>query len=303
VPICTVVIPCFERGDQLAESLSSLVGQTFVDWEAVVVDDGSSSFGLDQVVERLGDERIRYVRHLANRGPAAARNTGIRSGTSPLIFPLDSDDRLEPTCLERLTGVLLKDPAADCVYPDFALFGAETGIWAYDVRDVPALLQSQWLPGPGCLYRRTLWERVGGYCEDAALRPGNEDWEFYLAAAEVGLVARHVPEPLYGYRVSPVSTSTRLRDDNAATREFIYARHRDLFDRHRLGGQFRSEGYLVSAWESLARGERRRAIRLAARSWRLDPIRVRTWTVLARSLVPEAVLRIGRRIRARGRPR
>jgi glycosyltransferase involved in cell wall biosynthesis len=265
-----------------------------------VVDDASTEGDPQGIVGRLGDGRIRAVRHDRNRGPAAARNTGIRLGTGALVFPLDADDRLDPRCLERLADVFVEDPAATFAYPDLALFGARTGLWASDVRDVPALLRSQWLPGPGCLFRRAVWDQVGGYCEAPAIRAGNEDWEFYLAAAEVGFRARHVSEPLYQYRISAVSTSTRLRYNNAATREFIYARHRALFDRHRAGSRFLADGYRISAWASLARGQRLRAVRLAATSCRLDPGRRAPWTVLARSLAPESILAAGRRLRAAG---
>jgi glycosyltransferase involved in cell wall biosynthesis len=294
---CTVVIPCFNRADLLVETLASLIGQTFRDWEAVIVDDASTEGGLEDAVRGFRDTRLTYLRHDRNLGPGVARNTGIRHGVGDLIFTLDSDDLLEERCLEQLVGVMRAEPGVDCVYPDLALFGSTSGVLHYGVGDDRAMVRAQWLPGPGCLYRRSLWERVGGYCEDASLRYGNEDWDFYLTAVEVGLRVRHVPQPLYRYRVGLASTGTRLQYYNHLTRELIYTRHRPLFDRYSAGRAFRAEGYLASAWASLAAGERRRGLRLALRAWLLNPRSPSAVVVMVASLVPRATLPAARMIR------
>jgi glycosyltransferase involved in cell wall biosynthesis len=296
VPGCSVVIPCFNDAVRLEEALASLVAQSTADWEAIVVDDASVVGDVAGVVAALGDARVRSVRHEQNRGLAAARNTGIRMSTGRFILPFDCDDRLDPRCLETLVGVLDADPAADAVFPDFRLFGEATGIQRFQVASLATLLTRQWLPGPGCLYRRELWERIGGYCEDEVLRAGNEDWEFYVAAAEVGFVARHVSEPLYEYRVTGSSMSNRLQYTNHLTRNHIVQRHRALYER--LGGRrrFQGEGYRASAQASLVRGERERALRLALRSLRIEPTRSGLWIVV-RSVTPRWLIRAGRRLR------
>ena len=299
MPAHTIVVPCHNQAALLADCLRSVVAQTVHDWEVVVVDDGSTEGDIAGTVDSIADPRIRLHRFDQNRGLAAARNAGIRLGSGPIILPLDSDDLLDPRFLERLSPALLASEV-DCVFGDLALFGDVDGTLEYQVRDIPTLLTRQWLPGPGCLYRRTFWERAGGYCEHDRLRPGNEDWDFYLSAAEVGFVARHVPEALYRYRVSGASMGMRLRYVNHETRDFIYLRHRALFDRYRKGGRFRSAGYRVSARESLARGERGRALRLALKAWILDPRVTIPLGLAVRALLPTRVLDAARRFR-RGR--
>jgi glycosyltransferase involved in cell wall biosynthesis len=289
MPICTVVVPTYNHSPELAEALSSLVGQSFSDWEAVVVDDASTVGDAEAVVTTIDDPRISLVRHPVNLGLGAARNTGIRHGTGALIVPLDSDDRLEPEFLTRLVSILDDEPATDCAFPDFVLFGDATGIEKFRPGDVRELLVRQWLPGPGCMYRRALWERAGGYSEDPELRPGNEEWDFWLSAAEVGLTARHIEEPLYDYRISGESMGMRLRYGNYRTREHIFARHRALFEQFGEGSTFRSEGYFVSARASYARGERRRALRLGLRSLILSPTNRLAAGIVFRSLVPGAI--------------
>jgi glycosyltransferase involved in cell wall biosynthesis len=299
VPACSVVVPCFNDADRLVEALDSLVSQTYSDWEAIVVDDASTIGHVEAVVGAASDPRVRVVRHAENRGLAAARNTGIRAAAAPLVLPLDSDDRLAPSFLDRLIGVLDTEPDTDCVFSDFRLFGEVDGIQRFAVGDLRTLLIRQWLPGPGCLYRRTLWERVGGYCEAPELRAGNEDWDFYVAAAKAGFRASHVAEPLYEYRVDRTSMSNRLQYTNHVTREFIYSRHRAVYDAASLGPMFLAEGYRASAQASNVRNERRRALRLALHSLRLEPRSRSALAIIARAMVPARAARLLRATRGR----
>jgi glycosyltransferase involved in cell wall biosynthesis len=268
--LVTIVVPVYNATQYLHECLSSVVAQTVRDWEAVVVDDGSLRGDSGAVVREVGDGRIRLVRHRVNRGLAAARNTGISQARGYHVVPLDADDRLAPTYLQQTLDASEKGEY-DAAFTDFQVFGDLEGRTSYSVRDVPALLTEQWIPGAGTLFRRSLWEAVGGYCEADALRPGNEDWEFWLSAAERGFRAVNVPEPLYLYRLHAESMMRRLEYHDYQTREFIYRRHPALFDRYRLKNAFLSRGYLSSAKAHWRKGERPRAIALAARSLVLAP--------------------------------
>jgi glycosyltransferase involved in cell wall biosynthesis len=100
-PAVTAVIPLYQTERYIAEALDSVLAQTFQDWEAIVVDDGSHDCGPD-IARRyaLRDERIRVVRQ-ENRGLAGARNTGIRHARGSFIALLDADDLWMPEKLAR----------------------------------------------------------------------------------------------------------------------------------------------------------------------------------------------------------
>jgi hypothetical protein len=184
---------------------------------------------------------------------------------------LDADDRLAPTFLADVLEALHAADGCNVVFTDFLAFGVRNGRLPYVVRDVKALMKDQWIPGAGSLFRRTLWEAAGAYCEADALRPGNEDWDFWLSAAEHGLRATHVPRPLYLYRQHGASMVTRLQYHDYETRTFIYQRHRPLFDRYGMKNVFLSGGYLCSAKAHWRRRERRHAMKLGVRSFLLSP--------------------------------
>lgn len=297
----SVVVPCFNQADQIVrECLESVRDQTFPDWEAVVVDDGSIRDDVAAVVAGFGDPRIRTVSHPKNRGLGAARNSGYRAVQGQLVALLDSDDRLAPSFLEETQRALREAPEADWAFPDWQCFGASPDLWAFPDPLPPPCPQHLVYVGSGALVRRRVWEAVGGYTEDRRMS-GAEDWDFWLTAFELGLCGVHVARGLYLHRRSAeaMSATTSLSND-AANRELLYRRHKTRFDsfdgacprcppRHRVA-DFRAMGYVNSSTAARAQGQRLRSIRLAARAIAILPSR-RTFRQFARAVLPWAAVR------------
>ncbi len=263
----TVIVPCFNGLQFLEECLRSVVAQTFADWRLIVVDDASTTGDPGDAIRAVGDARIELLRHASNRGLGAARNTGFAAATSPLVLPLDADDLLDARFLENLCGLLRADDSLDCAFADFDIFGTSTGARNFTLKPLAALACEQWLPGSGVLMKRELWQRAGGYSEDAIFRLGNEDWDFWLSAAEVGFRAIHLPEPLYRYRQHGASMSVHvLRPADHRTRRLIVRRHRSFLAQHSRVRLFLAEGYWRAA--DASRSERRalRSIWLSVRA-------------------------------------
>jgi hypothetical protein len=100
-PVVSVIVPCFNRAQKLGPTLDSVLGQTFANWEVIVVDDGSTD-DLAHSIERYSDDsRVRLERHRCNLGASAARNTGVRAARGRFVAFLDSDDIWLPRKLER----------------------------------------------------------------------------------------------------------------------------------------------------------------------------------------------------------
>ncbi len=272
-PLVTIVIPYHHNYAQyLGECLESVRRQTYTNWETIVVDDASIGETAERVVRTLADSRIRVMRHERNRGQAAARNTGIRSGSGQFVMPVDCDDLLAPTHLASLMRALDAHPHCGAAYADFRLFSAISGVLEFPVRDTRALLREQWIPHPGTLVRRALWEQANGYCEDEIFRAGNEDWDYWLGIAAVDLRAVRVAEPLYQYRQHASSiTTSRFAYTDHLSREVMYLRHRGLFDSHGMKRVFLSGGYRVSGAAFWRKGEYARALQLLSRAFWLCP--------------------------------
>jgi glycosyltransferase involved in cell wall biosynthesis len=110
MPAISIVIPLFDQGATVERAITSVLRQTFTDWELVVVDDGSTDRGAE-VVARFADPRISMVRQ-TNQGVSAARNHGIRRSVSPVVAFLDADDHWASDHLENLSQLIGEFPSA-----------------------------------------------------------------------------------------------------------------------------------------------------------------------------------------------
>ncbi len=117
----SVVIPTYNRVSTVVRAIESVLTQTYQDLEIIVVDDGSTD-NTHEVIRRLHDPRLRYIRHDGNRGGSAARNTGIEASTGEYIAFLDSDDEWLPQKLEKQVYLLQRsDSSVGAVYSGFVV--------------------------------------------------------------------------------------------------------------------------------------------------------------------------------------
>lgn len=199
-PRVAIVIPSFNAAKYLPDTLDSIIRQTYQSWECIIVDDGSSDYTGDMVALLQAvhpDKPIRYL-HKENGGPADARNAGIAATNAEWILPLDADDRLGPTYLEETIALALEAPQADIVRTHLRSFGDILTQSAPGEFTTVNLLQGC-IQAYASLFRRSLWEKVGGY--PVAIPIGTEDWCFWLAASLQKPVVKTVAKPLFLYRM------------------------------------------------------------------------------------------------------
>lgn len=110
MPHFSVIMPLYNKAPYVRKAVESVLGQTYKDWELVVVDDGSTD-GSGDIVKSVNDSRIRFLRQ-DNAGVSVARNRGVTESTSPYICFLDADDWWEFTFLEEMNGLVSRHPDA-----------------------------------------------------------------------------------------------------------------------------------------------------------------------------------------------
>ena len=198
-PLVTAIVPTYNYGRYIGETLESLRSQTFDNWECIVVDDGSTD-DTGAIIARYSarDGRIRYVWQ-KNARQAAARNNGIRQARGKYIQFLDADDLLESEKIERQVEFLELHPEVDLVYSNVRYFDVERSEElrrANDSNDpwmpvvsgagneilVP-LVRNNIMPVNSPLFRRTTVEQVGFFSEKL---PAVEDWEYLIRCAAAG---------------------------------------------------------------------------------------------------------------------
>jgi GT2 family glycosyltransferase len=113
-PEVSVIMPCFNAMAHLPASIGSVLAQTFVDWELIVVDDGSSD-GTQHWLQAQTDPRLRIISQV-NQGVSKARNTGLAQATGRYVAFLDADDTWKADCLEKMLAMLHVRPDAVLAY-------------------------------------------------------------------------------------------------------------------------------------------------------------------------------------------
>ncbi|MDA7429586.1 glycosyltransferase [Primorskyibacter aestuariivivens] len=245
MPTISVIVPVYNVRDHVAAAIASLRAQTFADFEALVIDDGSTDGSGAVAQQAMGDDtRFRLIRQ-DNRGLSGARNTGLDQAQGTFIAFLDSDDRFAPDYLDRLLGAL-NETGADWVacavrscfadgtsHVHSAIHGA-ADLGAHPVprryalsdwSDVIRHFPSAW----NKLYRRSL---IDGLRFDEGT--WFEDHTFFLSAAARTDHILHLPEPLY------LQTRGRAGQITASDDERVFEQFpvlRDMRQRMTVGGK------------------------------------------------------------------
>lgn len=220
----SVIIPCYNQGHYLAESIGSVLASDFSDIEIIVVDDGSTDSETCAVLDRLDYPKTRLIQR-NNGGLSAARNSGIAAAVGKYILPLDSDDRIAPGYIGHAVSVLEQDAAVGIVYCKAEKFGAEQGAWR-----LPRFSRFRMALGNvifcTAMYRRHDWQAVGGY--DESLRRGWEDWDFWLSLLGLGRMVHQLPEVGFYYRKNVSSMAAGMDGGlKAELHGMMLAKHRE----------------------------------------------------------------------------
>lgn len=212
-PRVSVIIPAYNVSNYLAVALGSLTQQTFPQFEAIIVDDGSTDDSAkiaEAFVQR--DPRFRLVQK-ANGGLSSARNAGMAAARSPYIALLDGDDAYAADKLASHVTMLDEEPRVGVVYSSSRLIGDDGKPSALTMDGRPihgdplvALLCKNFVGhGSNGIFRKEMVQSVGGF--DESLR-SSEDVDFWLRIAGDGRwTFRRVPEIQVLYRVRPTSLS------------------------------------------------------------------------------------------------
>lgn len=224
----SIIIPSYNQAPYIEEALESVLAQTFPHWEALVIDDGSTDETEKTVLPyTLRDKRIRYVKK-ENGGVASARNHGINLAQGEWIVPLDADDRMHESFLERTMERMLLYPDTTIVCTGVNYFGLKMGIMPIHYQDYRTqLFQNQMVCTT--LFRKADALSIGGY--DEAMYVGLEDWEFYIRLLYKDKRVETIKDVLFDYRIKDVSRN-RCCEDARKMKEihrYIYMKHIDKY--------------------------------------------------------------------------
>ena len=239
MPLVSVIVPVYNMDKYVAETIDSVLSQTFQDVEVIVVDDGSTD-QTPSILARYGS-RIGVIRQ-ENRGCPAALNRGIREARGQWIAWVSADDVWEPTKLKRQVDATRDSRHAGVLYTDYVYIDKDGKVLSGEHFPCPItrrktilrLIRRCFVNGSSTLINRNVFEAVGLYDENDRL---TFDWDMWL---RIALVYKffHVPEPLVRYRIHSEQSSAMSSIVEKASRRVA-------------SRTFRRMGSFLGAWAAL----------------------------------------------------
>ncbi|OWK71759.1 glycosyltransferase family 2 protein [Pedobacter sp. AJM] len=221
-PDFSIVVPCYQQAEYLNEALLSVQNQTFINWECIIVNDGSND-ETEEIAEywcKL-DDRFLYIKQ-ENRGLSNARNEGIKRALGSYILPLDADDKIGEHYLEKAFP-FIENNEVKLVYCKAKKFGLENINW-----NLPTYSYSQLLIGNiifcSAIFRKADFLLTSGY--DESMKNGYEDWDFWLQFLSKEDKVHQLNSIEFFYRIKS-SSMLKMIDENSSRvlRNIIFKKH------------------------------------------------------------------------------
>lgn len=232
-----VIIPTFNRGSVIPQTLDSLEAQTYKDWECIVVDDHSTD-DTRRVVESFShrDPRFIYMLNDRKKGAQGARNTGLYNCNSEWVFFFDSDNQLQPECLQELmVGACDNVDVVQCFSKVIDVETGPTGggfRWRnYGNIEKRLYTGDTYVDFNHAIIRRSKMLEISGLDEDC---PSMQEWDTHLRLSKT---ARYftVEKELVNYYVGAQDAISSDNKKAIRGRLFILEKHMDEWRRHMVG--------------------------------------------------------------------
>lgn len=210
-PRVSVLVPCYNYGHYIAQTLTSLLEQTLPDFEILVVDDASTDNTPEVLARFSGDPRLRILRNETNKGNVRSFNDAVKLLRGRYWSLVSADDYcIRPDALERQVALFESDPRVGMVYSAYNVVD-DTGIrttittWPEEgvhdgMDEFRKLMWGNYVLHSGTMLRRDVHDLQGGQSPFDPRLPNCGDWDLWLRAAVKHRIG-YVAEPLYAYRM------------------------------------------------------------------------------------------------------
>jgi len=195
----SIIIPCYNQGKFVADAINCALEQTYKNIEIVVVNDGSNDNSAD-IIKSFADKykNILFFDEKENKGVVYARNMAIEACQGEYILPLDADDKIDKTYVEKAVEILDKNPKIGMVYCKARYFGDKNEFWKLPDFNKSLFLYVNCIFNCA-LFRKSDFLKAGKYKYN--MEYGSEDWDLWLSFVEMGLEPYRLNEILFQYRI------------------------------------------------------------------------------------------------------
>ena len=194
-PLVSILMPIYNYGDRINQTLNSIFEQDYTNYEIILVDDGSTDEYVKLKLKQLeNNERMKVV-YKENGGPSSARNEAFKHSKGNYILPLDSDDMIRPGYIKSCVEILTKNENVSPVYCDTHHVGQMNGVEKRPEWSKERLIGGPFIVNCSMMHRKA-FEKVNGYDENLT---GWEDYDMWLRMMKQGYEGKRIPKPMFVY--------------------------------------------------------------------------------------------------------
>ena len=222
--LVSIITPVYNGEKYISETIESVIKQTYLDWEMIVVDDGSKD-GSAAIVRRYAEKESRItLLQQPNGGSASARNNGIRYANGQYIALLDSDDLWDPDFLKSQLA-LMKEKNTICVHGSYKRINenSEEILKAWKAKKEVTYKQMQMTNHIACLTGLYDTSKFGKIYLKEELRSIRDDYAYWLDVVRLAGVSYGNQDVLASYRV--ISSSTTGKKKKLIRAQFYFYYH------------------------------------------------------------------------------
>ena len=207
----SVIIPCFNQGEYIFDAITSVQNQTYRNWQIIIINDGSTDQLTNDILKNIKLPGVEVI-NTENKGLSSARNTAITYSSGEYILPLDADDKIAPTYMEKAIQAFEQNPELKLVYCRGRYFGLKSDVIPYSVKPllIKDLLQYNFIFN-SAFYRKKDFISCGGYSEE--MKDGWEDWDLWIRLLKNDMKLYQIPEEHFFYRVKESSMIESLKSN------------------------------------------------------------------------------------------
>lgn len=236
LPLVSIIIPCFNSENYIAECLNSVLAQDYKNLEVIVVDDGSQDDSLN-IIKSYTNIQL-YTQK--NSGACVARNLGLSKSRGKYIKFLDSDDFLEPSIIKKQVDLAEQLDEDRIVYGDYYLFRNYQknyeNVYLEEANQTALLILGDILTSTP-LHRKWMLDKVKGF--DERFKNGQE-WNLHVRLSSEGFIFHHQKLAIYNYRIHQDPNRISVKKSNDTNRQLYEALKLEM-TQERLGSSYRGD--------------------------------------------------------------
>jgi len=266
----SIVLPTYNGTRFLGESIASCLSQSYKNIELIIVDDCSTE-DVSRIACQFSDPRMKIIRNKANLGLPGALNEGFKVAAGNYLTWTSDDNYYAQGAIETMCDKLEGNPAIDFVYCNYTFIDNEGRLGESIRTGAPGELDSSNCIGPCFLYRRRVYEVLGGYDRGCSLA---EDYDYWLRVRKRFSMEK-IDEDLYFFRLHGSSLTERYRDTDYLRRQVEMVRKKNMSI---------AAYYFLRSRESFSLGNNRESFKFAFLSALFNPFNGHAWSIMVRAL-------------------